>query len=199
MTTSLTHILSIFEKDIYIDNNFKYKFDFDKDVRTLNKIIHKKYKHTDYFPILLAFVDTFNTVDKTFNIQTRNEFLENFTFMIKTFIKKYNSELPVKFNYNQIGTIIEKYLNTNCEICKKYGYYKVSFDETINSNISLCFDCTTYNKCKLCNKKCIYFFDCIKCKKLYCIPCSLHKTQSHNCHKCNTCSICIDVFRNCYC
>ena len=202
-TILMVNLLDIFEKDIYINKNFKHIYNYYKDISTLKTIIRNEFKYTKYYSLLRTFLDTFNSVYYRRSgkeiLKTREEFQKEFIFMINTYILKYNSELPIEFKYNQVGNIIEKYLNTKCEICKKYGYYRGLYDETLGLNIPLCFDCAAYKKCKLCEKKCLLYLDCIRCKKLYCMPCSLYKTRVNNCYECSTCSICIDVFRECGC
>ena len=197
--TTLQNFINIFDKHLYTSKKFKYAFDFESDIKTLKKLLLKEYASTQYFSIFLILLDTFYSANKNLEIKTRKQFSKKFVLMIETYINKYELELPVKCQLNQVGGIIQKYLNTKCEICGKNGDYKFYHDETLNIKIPLCFDCATYNKCKLCKKKCLLFLDCQKCKKLYCIPCSLYKTRSVNCLKCNTCSICIDVFETCYC
>jgi len=190
---------NIFKNEIYINSNLTEDYDFEKDVEFIRTLILNDYKTHPYKSILLMLLNTFYSINKLSNIKNRNVFSKKFIYLINTINKRYYTELPMKVDMNPVGDIIENYLNTNCGICNKYGDYHTFHDKTLNLDICLCYNCAQYQLCKLCDNKCLFFLDCQKCKKLYCIPCSLNKTRATNCLKCQTCSICIDVFRECKC
>lgn len=198
LNTNISESLSyIFKYEIYI--NLTIKYDFENYVKSIRTIILNNYITHPYKSILLILLNTFSSINNISDIRNRKSFLKKFLSLINTINNKYYNELPFKVEINPVSYIIEEYLNTNCGICNKYGDYQFFNDKTLNLDICLCYNCAKYEICKLCDNKCLFFLDCQKCKKLYCIPCSLNKTKSTNCLKCQTCSICIDVFRECKC
>lgn len=198
----LQDFVKVLRKDIYIDRNFDYEYNFNKDMQTLRVLLIKKYKHKIYFSIYHEFSATFRKINKNFNIKTRKLFLNLFCMMIYRYIANCKKQYPVSFKYNQVGTIIEKYVNSRCLICNRYGSFKSYYDESIDTHLLLCFDCKSFYRCELCDNRCILTMDCIKCNKMMCIPCSTiskNNDKENSCLNCSTCSICVDVFNGCRC